>query len=180
MIIGFYGFCDICYVLDIFSRLARKISDDYSLQRDLIVIMVLSDICYKGDVLYDLLFPSSHATLLTEKESTLKGKNLLPFRVDPFPEWRQQNYDRVFPLDSVSFPLKQTLVMDLFYFGRFGFSWSFTALPTLLRSSSSRSVNLGSLIPLSHWPLLVHILSSVTDNSPSGLSRREIMISWSI
>ena len=62
----------------------------------------------KGDNICDFLF-----AFLDTKGSTLKGKNLLRlgansflFRVDPFSEGRQNNFDRVVSPESVSIYLK--------------------------------------------------------------------------
>ena len=60
---------------------------------------------------------------------------------------------------------------------------------TLLRVSRLQWVNLlelflDELSPLSGWPVLVHILSSITHNCPSWINRKGTMaveiISWSI
>ena len=66
----------------------------------------------KGVIFYDFLFAFVDTKTL-EKGSTLKGKNLLPFgskffhfRVDPFLEGIQNNFDRVASPESVSIPLE--------------------------------------------------------------------------
>ena len=44
-----------------------------------------------------------------EKASTLKARNLLPvaFRVDAFSESKQKLFDRNFPFENISIPLKE-------------------------------------------------------------------------
>ena len=58
------------------------------------------------------------------------------------------------------------------------FSWCFTALQHFLRSFRVWSVNLATLFqlkPARQLPVLSTILLPVTDNCPSGISRREKM-----
>ena len=62
----------------------------------------------KGDNFCDFLFASGlkslseKAFLLSEKESSLKEKNLLPKGVDSFSEGRQNKFERVAPHECAS------------------------------------------------------------------------------
>ena len=63
----------------------------------------------KGGNFYDFLFALLHTNTLLKKESSLKGKEFFPLRVDPFQKGGKAYFNRVASLKIVSFPVKFSL-----------------------------------------------------------------------
>ena len=96
----------------------------------------MSAIFYKGVNFRDFLLAFLQITPLLKRWSTLKGKNLLqgskffPFRVDLFPDGRQNNFERVTSSWNASVVLKQILACGNLI--SFDHAISLSALPKLL------------------------------------------------